>query len=357
MTIWHKIEGVWVEVEKPYIKKSGVWRAAKQVYVKRSGDWDVAYEYDVTPSATPELSLQIIDNRYIKVGTRLPGSVDTDLKRIRVMVSREAMPTTQFGTGFVANVDNTFPHEPWSDWYYNGSNPSGAGDAKNHDASNEWDYKQYPVNPTDDTNLPGDKYYYFAAWSEDLNGNWSGGVFTRIFMPKGGTAAPKVIVKETVIKPKFAGSAELNGANYEEGEVVARETPQSNGFFFHGGLITNTVGEQGTPTIKRARIYLVRSDDSGQAAANVNLFWHEAPLPEDMPVTNANRNQITAIGTLNKGEGKWMEIPESYYSHFNSDIKGFGLAYGVQASDFIVVRDLATAPRCGEVEIVWEEAL
>lgn len=355
MTIWYKIDGAWVDVDKPWIKVAGVQRPAQEVFVKRSGVWTSAFEFDTTPSSPPELSLQIIDNRFIKVGTRLPGPTDADLKRIRILVSRDAMPSTQFGSGFVAGVDDTFPDEPWSEWYYNNTSPAGAG--LSHGVTNEWDYKQYPLNPNSSTNLPGDKFYYFAAWSEDRNGNWSVGNFTKIFMPKNGTPAPHVIVKEARVQADFAGSAALNGASYVEGALTAQESPQSNGFWFYGNQITQIVGEQGTPTIKNARVRVTRTNDGGVATANVNLFWHEARNPGEMPVLNADRHNITLVGTLNKGESDWLDIPNSFFSHFNTEIKGLGLAYGIQASDFIVASDLSVDLRCGEVEIVWEEAL
>src|SRR3954466_7885467 len=207
MGVYFKVDDEWALTKRPFVKRSGVWTPAKEVFVKRSGAWVQAYTFDTTPSAVPELSQEIIDHRYIKVGGRLPGSQDTDLKRIRVLVSRTGPLTSQFGAGFVANEDRDYPNEPWSDWFYNDF--ATVGNAIGI-ATDEWRYKEYPVNPNSDTNLPGDKTYWFAAWSEDANQNWSAGVFTKIFMPKAGAQIDNILVKETKFEPSYSGSAGLN---------------------------------------------------------------------------------------------------------------------------------------------------
>lgn len=356
MTVYQKIADVWVEVQRPYARRNGVWVPATDVYVKRSGSWVRAYEYDKTPSSPPEISLQIISNRYIKLGIRIPGAADPDVKRVRVLASRKEMPTTQFGVGYLYEEDADWKGESWSDWYFNGANPVKSG--ANHGAdTTDWDYKQYPPNPTDSTNLPGGQWYYFAAWSEDMNGNWSVGTYTKVWMPKEGVKADKVILKEANFQASGAGSAGVNGASYVVGDLVVRESPRSDGFWFHGNKFTASIGEQGAPTVKNAKIRVTRSNDTGQATANVRLFWHGEVSSADLPMNDSLMNNITLLGTINKGETKWFDIPTTYFSHFNTEIKGFGLVYGVQASDYLVVSGLATDMRCGEVNVVWEEAL
>jgi len=357
MTAYIKANDSWVAAKRPYVKRSNVWTPAESMWVKRSGVWTMAYEYDVTPSSPPELSLQIIDNRYIKVGARLPGTlVDPDLAMIRVLASRTAMPTTQFGSGYIYDATNGYPDEAWSDWYYNGSNPK-AKAADHGDNTDEFDYKFYPVNPTDSTNLPGGQWYYFAAWSLDMNGNWSVGTFSRIWMPKNGTPADKIIVKEGNFQANDAGSIGVNGGGYAPGDMVMRDSPRSNGIWIHGPKITDAVGEQGPPTIRSAKIRVTRGNDTGQPTANVRLFWHVYGSADKLPLPDSAMNDITNLGTINKGETKWFDIPASYYPHFNTEIKGFGLVYGIQASDYLVVSGLGTDLRCGEVNVVWEEAL
>lgn len=355
MTVYYKQDGVWLATDRPYVMRNNVWTPARNVYVKSGGIWEIAYTFDTTPPDPPEISAQLIDNRYYKLGVRIPGPSDSTLKRIRLLVSRVEKPKSQFGSGYLSNADDTWPDESWSDWYYNNKNP--AGDGLSHGVTNDFDYKQYPLNPTDATNLPADKDYFFAAWSEDKHGNWSSGTFLTMHKPKSGAETGKLIVKEANFEANFSGSAELNGANYVEGDLIQRETPRSNGFWFYGSKITSAIGEQGNPTVRNARIRVTRTDDAGQPTANVNVFWHEAADPDDMPVLDADRHAITTIGTINKGESKWLPLPDSFLTKLNSQVKGLGLAYGIQASDYLVAASSGTTPRSGEVNVVWEESL
>lgn len=349
MTSYVKVDGSWTSVLRPSVKIVDVWYPAKAVYVKVGSAWQLSYEYDVTPSAAPELSLEIIDGRFIKVGARLPGiSNDPDLSMIRVLVSRTGQPSTYNGSGFLASSDKDYPGESWSDWEYQTS--------KRPDSS-LWTYKQYPYNPDSNTNLPGDKFYWFAAWSKDKNENWSQGTFTKIYKPKDGNTRDSVVTKEANFSASFAGSAQNNGTGYVPGDLTQSDSPRWNGFWFYQNKITDSVGDQGTPTIKSARVRVSRSDDGGQPTANVNLFWHTARTPEEMPVPNASRFNITTVGTINKGETKWFDLPNSFLSHLDTQTNGLGLAYGIQASDYLVAKGLGLDQRSGELNVVWEEAL
>ena len=355
MGVFIKVNDAWTPAQRVYVKRNGVWRPGEKVFVRESGTYQLGYEYDKTPSAVPELSLQIVDNRYIKVGARLPGnSDDADLKRVRVLVSRTQMPTAFNGSGFVLDATNGWPDEPWSDWFFHGTNP--VKKSTTRPDSSAFTYKNYPPNPTDSTNLPGGQWYYFAAFSEDMNGNWSAGVFTQVWMPKEGVKADNVISKEANFQANSAGSVGVDGASFVSGDLVMRDNPRSNGLWFHGNKITEAIGEKGTPTIKNAKIRVTRGDDVGETAANVRLFWHKS-TDSGTRVHDADQNDITKIGTIGKGETKWFDIPGSYFSHFNTEIKGFGLSYGIQSSDYLVASGLATDLRCGEVNVVWEEAL
>jgi hypothetical protein len=355
MTVWYKIGGEWTEVQKPYIKRLGIQRPARKVLVKRSGVWEEAYEHDTTPPQVPLLTLQIVDNRWIKVGARTLGANnDPDLKRIRILVSREAPLGTQFGTGFIATNDDQYPKEPWSDWFYNAQGPGGSG----RDDSSVETYKQYPPNANSSTDLPGGKTYYFAAWSEDRNGNWSVANQSQIRMPEKDPDSTRGIIKrEARFQALTAGVRNSpSGTIFTPGQIEVRDSPAQNGYFYYGNLIGNAVGERGTPTILSAKIRLTRADDSGLATANVYLFWHEESS-SSTTIADTNRNGITNVGTINKGESKWFDVPSSYYSNFNTQLKGFGLAWGIQASDYLVSPDLGIDSRNGEVNVVWEEEL
>lgn len=351
--VFFKKDGAWVPVKRPFVRKSNVWMPAKTLYIKSTGTWAPTFVHDTTPCSPPLVSLENKGNKYIKVGVRLPGAADDELKLVRVLVSKVDYPKAWNGSGYLPQPDVDYPTETWADWYYNGTNTAGG---RSHGDGTTYTYKQYPPNPSATTDLPGNMWYYFTAWSQDKNGNWSVGTFTKLWMPKNGITPSTSIKKEVSFQATDAGSAGLNGANYTTGTLIARDSPRSNGFWFYGNKITNAVGEQGTPTVKSARIRITRGTVTGNATANVNLFWHNHMTGAFVDDAGSSRNDITKVGTLNKGESKWFDIPTSYYPYFNTQIKGFGLAAQSGANDLITAVGLAADLRCGEVNVVWEEA-
>lgn len=357
MTIHFKTSTGWGAANKVYYKTAdGIWKPVKRVWRKTGAStWSVAHEYDEVPPNPPEVSLELRDNRFIRAGVRIPGAHVSDLKRIRLLVSRDNELTTQFGTGFISTADDSHPWEPWSEFFYNAQNPAGAGSGKNHPDSSEYVYKQYPVNPTENTDLPAGKSYYFGAWAQDQAGNWSAGTMTRIFKPKSDATKDRVIVKETRFQANNAGSAGLNGAGYIEGQVIQQQSPRKNGFFFYGYQIDSAIAAGAT--IKMARIRLTRTNDTGQPLANVNIFWHTARNPDAMPVLDADHHETTTIGTINKGETKWFDLPAGFLRDLRENIRGLGLSYGIQATDYLVLSDIVTDLRNGELHVAWEESL
>lgn len=343
-----KVGGVWKAATRPYVKRSGVWTPVKQTYVKQAGAWTLEWTYDVTPPDPPVLALDIIDNRYILVSCRLPGaSNDPTLRRIRVLALPDTSPTTQFGAGALNGNDSSYPFENWSDWYYNIA-PNGHGDSSLNT------HKEYPLNPTAGTNLPGGKYYYFAAWAEDFEHNWSIGTFSRIWMPKEGVNAANVIVKEANFQANTAGSITgTTGVWAGEGQLVVRDSPRSNGIFFFHSKITDTVGQNGTPSISSAKIRLSRTNDTGQAVANVRMGWHNAISTGDFNPSGIQ--EVTTLGTIQKGETKWFNLPTTWFDNYNNGIRGFIVQSGPGAADFLVLNDLETDLRNGEINLVWNE--
>lgn len=351
---YQKINGVWTLVTRPYVKRGGVWMPVQEVWVKESGVWTKSWYYDVTPPQQPEISLQIVDNRYIKVGLRSPSSSnDPQLQRMRLLYRDDGkFPSTQFGSYEIKGSDNDYPNEEWSNFWYNNSNPTTHG---GHSDSSVFVYKQYPLNPTSKTNLPGGKYYYFGAWAEDKAGNWSAGTQKAIYMPKEGVKAAPEIYKEMRALPISAGSLNLNGVTFTPGPVTANASPRSNGIWYLGNRITDSVGSQGTPTFSTAEIRVTRLNDTGQPTANVQLYWHGHATPGDVPIPSSDQNDPTVVGTINKGQTKTFNIPSSWHSLLNTQIKGFGLRYGENAQDYISCADLGTDMRCGEVHLIWKE--
>lgn len=354
MTAYLKVDGAWLPAQRPYVKRNNVWTPVKEGYVKvpgfTDGVWTTFYKYDNTPPHPPELTIQIMDERYFRVGARIPTDQGADqVKEIRVLVSRTGYPTGPLGSGFVKTPSNVYPNEPWSSFNYNHADSN-----SDHGPVTDYDFKEYPAQADAQTNIASGTYY-FAAWAQDFEGNWSSGVYHSLDMPKNGVQARNVIMKEANFQPKEAGSTGLDGLTYTVGDVTARDNPRSNGVWFHGNQFSSSIGFQGNPTVKNARIRIARAaNDGGQNVANVKLFHHNQ---YDYVSPFQDFDDATIVGTLTKGETKWFDIPTSWYGLLNKSIKGFGLRFGSNASDTITALGQSDYIRCGEVNVVWEEAL
>jgi hypothetical protein len=365
--VYQKISGVWTPATKIYVNRSGIQTLVKAAYVKRSGSWVQAFDYDVLPPNPPEISLEIIESdfgsgvlgvktRYIKVGVRLPGSSnDPDARLTRVLTDYNgAAPTTQFGGTYTSGSDSTYPTEPWSEWRYNSYGP--------HNDTSVFKYKAWPRNAGSGTYLAGDKTYHFTGWALDNSGNWSIANAASIHIPKDGVDTNNVVTKEARFQPNSSGSWKPSTAGFVTGDLTQAKAPKSMGVWLYGNQITDSVG--GTATIKSAQIFVQRTNDSGQASANVYLFWTDTGTVGAMPAPNTtdiNKSNTTKLGVLAKGQSKWFDIPSSFYAHMNSDIKGMGLHWkdpvkaDAMPDDYSVVTGTATNLRSGEVHVVWEE--
>lgn len=367
MTGYLKEAGAYIAADQIYVKQQGVWIEQQDAYVRVAGTYRNYHHYDSTPPDPPVISLQTIDTeytedktekvgRYIKLGIRgATASHDETLKKIRVLTTYNGKaPTTQWGGTYTEASDSDWPDEPWSDWHYNGT-----GSGKSHPDSSVVHYKQWPRNANQQSNLAEGRYY-FSAWAEDKHGNWSVGNHTWIDLPKKGVDSANVIRKEARIQANTSGS--WVGGAFVSGQLEQRyASPKSRGFWFYGNQIPDVIGQQGTPTIKNAQIYLVRPNDDGATSANVYLFRHDTGSSSGLSSQPAQVEE-TKVGTIAKGEGKWFPIPESYWPNLEAnDIKGFGLDCKdpVKASgfpdDYSVIKSVGEQARSGEIHLVWVE--
>lgn len=373
MALYQNINGVWTLCNKPYVKKNGAWQVVDQAWVKRSGTWVKAYDGDVLPPNPPEITLTVFDDfdtvkgqkklitRYIKVGARLPGVAnDDDLRMIRVLTTMNGKPpTTQFGGTYTRTPDSTYPNEPWSDWKYN--------EYGGHGDSSVIIQKQWPVNYGAGQIIPSDTTYYFTGWALDNSGNWSVSTPTQIHIAKASIEMPNVVTKEARFQANSGGS--WRNAGFQSGDLIQQNSPRSQGLFFYGNQISDAMGSQGSISVKSAQIYLKRENaaggDTGVANANIYLYWTGYKTAQDLPNAGGalNRNEITKLGTIAKGDGKWFKLPDEFYNNLNNGIKGLGLAFmdPIKASalpnDFSRITAVGQNLRCGELHVTWEETL
>lgn len=372
MTLYIKQNDIYTAVDRPYVAVNGVYTGVKEAYVKVAGTYRSAYLYDVTPPNPPEITLQLIEHygagdagpnkltgRYIKVGVRLPGaSNDPDARLTRVLTnyptSSETPPTTQFGGTYTQTPDNNYPGEPWSEWRYN----SYGG----HNDTSAYIYKQWTPNSTATSDLQNDKDYHFKGWALDNQGNWSVPTEAKIHVPKASVDASNVIVKEARFQANQSGR--WKGDGFHSGDLVQQNSPRSRGLWFYGNQFTDSIGKQGTPTIRSAQIWIYRENDTGVANADIHLFWTKYGSVGALPNAGSGITVFDSkkIGTLAKGQGKWFDLPGTFKGgEFNTLIKGMGLDYkdylkaAAGPQDYSVVRSVGEAMRCGEVHVVWEE--
>lgn len=372
MALYQNIDGAWTLCQKPYVKRNGVWMVAEEAWVKRSGTWVNAYDADVTPPNPPEITLSIaedfatikgkktLQSRWIRVGTRLPGvSNDEDAQLVRMLTNYNGKaPTTQFGGTYTSKPDTTFPNEPWSEWRYNKFGP--------HKDTSVVSIKQWPLNADAGNIIQGDKDYFFTAWSLDNSGNWSAPTAAQIHVPKDSVDAANTVTKEARFQANSGGSWRSGG--FQGGNLIQQKSPRSVGLWFYGNQITEAMGSSGAVTVKNAQIHIRRmEDDGGAATANVYLFWTSYAVPGDLPNPAApggiTKNDVAKLGTLAKGQDKWFDLPDSFNADLNKNIKGMGLDWkdpvkaDASANDFSKIMSVATALRCGELHVVWEEKL
>lgn len=368
MGFYLKIAGVWTAPDKVYVKKSGVWTLAQTVQYKDAGVWNEVFSYDTTPPEIPMVTLELVETsywedkkkksgRHIKIGLKTPsGGHDSDVKRWRLLTThQDKRPTTQYGGRFIDNPDDNFPDEPWSEFYFNGY--LGSDTTRQTD---EWQYKTFPRSAKNNSQVGGQKFHYFSVWAEDFNGNWSAVNHAEIWVPKRNVDAAERIVREARFQTVETGS--WTSAGFVSGQLQQSKSPFSEGLFLYNNQITSKIGGQGAPSVRKAQIYIQRTNDDGRAEANITLYTHAYPNAAGLPAVGSfTRANKLFLGTLGKGEGRWFDLPASYLTALENDqIKGFGIdnqkpGSSAGAKDFSVVKSRDQHIRCGELHVTWIE--
>jgi hypothetical protein len=371
MALYQKVDGAWVLCQRPYVKYNNVWTAGRTAWIKINGQWVRAYSYDTTPPEAPMLDLilhevfeqvggkQVLKERWIRVGARMPGAHNPDVAMIRVLTDYdEHAPTSPLGATNTTLPDETYPTEPWSDRIYGPA-------AEHHDTSNVI-YKQWPRNAKAGTQLRGGKKYHFGAWAVDAYGNWGPGTVHNVDIPQGGVDEPTVHRKEIYFNINSTGS--WHKKKFEAGDLIQSNT--STGLFFYGYQFAQYLNANSRVT--SAQIALVRGDNSGEQAARVSMFWHAYPNAGALPATNSPvaycppsnpaGNTLNArqpqfhVGMIARGETKWFDIPSQFIGDLKAgNARGIGLYNGAgQTVDYSGISGNAYA-NSGQIHLVWED--
>jgi hypothetical protein len=264
-----------------------------------------------------------------------------------------AYPTSQYGATYTGSPADSYPGEPWSEWRYNGFG--------NHLDTSLVINKKWPRNAAPASQLvPGQKYH-FTAWSEDFSGNWSAATSMLVTGPKKGVDSANVVHKRARFQALSSGYVTSN--SFTAGTLYQSGSPYRYGIYFYGNQINEAIGQQGAPTVSNAQILVSRADDPGSASANVYVYWHEHLSAGDL-VYPPLRHTVTKVGTIAKGESKWITLPETFHTAMeNNTLRGFGffnrdpIKASAFADDYSEFKSVTDNQRAGEVVIAWSEAL
>jgi hypothetical protein len=375
MTAYVKRNGIWVAVKDMYIKDSGVWVQSEEGYFRQGIDWDLVHTKPGLPPPGPVLSLQdkktisgiAASKRYIEVGIRHPSSGDsTALRRVRVLISSTSQPSTQFGSGFIDSPAISYKNEPWSDWYYDAYvDEGGTSRPDTHGSSNAFTYKEY--NPGWDPSLAGNKTYYVSAWCQNTDDQWSVGTFDSIFLPSQfGTSQP--IYKKMVVNPNAVRGIAYNttaGAwepvsNEDESQDDVITQVNRGGIVWYGNKVISPIPSGAD--ITKARVRISRRNDTYNATANIYARWHNE-VSDDLEtvfvddIVNSS-SEIALLGTINKGETKWFNLPSAWHDNLAGGFRGLVITRntsGGSTADHHWLYGVLNSTRAFELEVEWTE--
>jgi hypothetical protein len=120
--------------------------------------------------------------------------------------------------------------------------------------------------------------------------------------------------------------------------------------------------------VRSAQVYIRREgsdEDNGAATANVYLYWTSYGSTADLPAKGnpITKHEITKLGSISKGTGKWFDLPASFLPDLNNNIRGMGLDWidpikaNAAPNDYSRMVAVGQNLRCGEIHVTWEETL
>jgi hypothetical protein len=359
MTTYVKYAGHWTPGTLIYVKRTGKWVPVQNQYVKSGGHWYQSYTSDTTPPPVPQLSYEIVNTtfhedgkikagRYLRIKVQIPGAHIPDLRRIRVLTSYNGgPPSSQYGGNYIAQAEDRWPTEPWSDFSFNGWNSSSPSKLSNDDKM-----KLFPYMASERTRLPEGKHY-FAAWAEDFNGNWSAGTFVTVNLPPLNQDSPDRIVREATFFPDGSGS--IGNGVFTNGYLRQDTNPNSRGVWLYHNKIAGTI--KNDANIRGAQIWINRVDGKG-GSHNIHLFGHQAQWTGDLG--GLNSENTAKVGELASGGSNWFSLTAAQQAVLKTT-KGFGLHFinpntgEHRANDFSIVQAVGNNAWSGALHVTWDE--
>lgn len=327
MPIYTKVNGAYQDAD-PFIKVNGAWVPATNAFIKVNGAWQQSFIADSTPPSQPIMTIQNVDNAYIRVRVRQPeGSHQTDIRRIRVKVGATAYPTNPADSqGYFSKPNTAGGVEPWSDFHFNNTLPDGKGGFYT-DGRVTTSFQEKWFQPTykKGDKLRANATYYFAAWAEDMAGNWSAMTYIPHTTGKTASTANENRYISAFIPPIKVGTIDDSTSTFTEGDGYVGNNPNRLAHFRYSNIIENLVGDG--DAIIYARILLFRaSADHGVPAAKTYAWRHNTSADYVAPAARFEPswllNADSSANSINKGGSVWKDLPESWLNNLNDSHKG-----------------------------------
>ena len=338
--LWHKNDdGDWVPAAK-YARDASGWRKGTKIYEKTGAStWTLRYNSDVTPPATPTLSLGYNATTKVLTATcTMPSTADTNYMFLKVSESTNYPLLPNRNTS--ATEGNYIPTVqadgyPWS---------------------------ERPVTPsqvvTRSTGVAPGKTYSWALWARDDSFNWSARAQAQMKIPVATTTTPATVIKSAYVN--VTDSASWNAAeNYwrTDNTYVYQGGENWYGAWFYGSQIRSLLIRAKRVVDMKITIQRVNTTHGISGEAQVYLTPHRLDSqPAGSPVASFPSSDFL-VGGLNRGETKTFTVPSAMWPYFISGSnRGLGLAIGT--TTYVDNRYLYAYGRgttSGRLWIQWEE--
>lgn len=332
---------VWTTTKATSIKRSTGWLPGHSVWLRQGSGWTKVPMGDRTPPGPPTFQDMAINNRNRRITLRLRTASDPDINRMVMKYTDQKYPS--------------MPHDGQYNW-----------DGMERDAGPNYDVVWLFSPPKYNTE------YFISAWNLDTSGNASTR-FRRSFVitPPQGAPPPgtPIVVRKQHFNASDSGSWVTDGGPWGGGtgegtwepgtKVVQAGSKHEMGVWLYGTRITSALRNATLIRSMSIRIQRMRHDHGADEAA-VYLSTHNLTSKSN----NATLHRPIfgpRIGTLQRGQAKTFQIPETMWHGFiTGDVRGFmsatrnaGQLHTTRPSDHAEYFGVGTTS--GQVYIEWEE--
>lgn len=287
---------------------------------------------------------------YVRMPQAGTPAHDPTLRRIRVLVSTTGWPPNPNAAGFYAEPNDAGGNESWSDFYFgdNGVGIDGT-EFRSGRQTHQSAMKRFMPGWAPGQFLPANTTFYFAAWAQDIAGNWSQ-ISSNIHV---GTSDTGAAYSAATILPIAVGT-------YDEPDKVATRVPGEarvaagkSAYFLYGDQIKDIVPAGATIIWASARIHRAASDGGQPVAKQTG-----AGIKRDGTTYLGSANVPTtgsSSGGISRGQIAQKDMPWAVQSNFREDFVGFKyfLNDGDQINSVATYVSQEEDPQQGALGLAW----